>query len=188
MYYKAVGILDIVIIFAIIAGAILGFRSGIFVQLSSLIGIGFSIFFYTKFYTIISNYIKPWVDNERMLPYISTAILFIGSSIFSMIIGQILKMLIRKTPFGIFDRILGAIIGAAKWFFFTGLIVWMIGIANKKIRTKFIEKSYSQKILHAIMPNIFKKMTEFPGGEKLQKMNKKEFVTPKKKINPKLDF
>ncbi len=186
MWYQELGFLDLLLVFALIAGGIAGFRSGVVVELSSIIVIGFSIFFYTQFYSVLSNLFKPWVDNKHMLPYLSAAALFFITSIASIIISRTIRFIIRMTPMGIIDRGLGALIGALKWLFYASILIWMMGMANKNLNEKYIKKSISHKILYGMMPKIFNRITEVPKSKDKNKI--KSNIKSKRKINPDLDI
>ncbi len=188
MWYQELGFLDLLLVIALIAGGISGFRAGVVVELSSIIAIGFSIFFYTKFYSVLTDLIKPWVDNQNMLPYLSAAALFFITSIASIIISRTIRFIIRMTPMGIIDRGFGALIGGLKWLFYASILIWMIGMANKKLNEKYIKKSISHKILHAMMPKIFNRITEAPQSKKRYKTKNKENIKTKRKVNPDLDI
>ncbi|MCP3659631.1 MAG: CvpA family protein [Bacteroidetes bacterium] len=192
MWYSNLGYLDLVLVLALIAGGISGYRSGVVIELSSIIAIGFSIFFYTHFYSSLTKLIKPFVDNKQMLPYLSAASLFFLTSFASIIISKIIRFIIRMTPMGIIDRGMGALIGSLKWLFYASILVWMLGMANKKLNKRYIKNSVSNKILHAIMPKIFNKITEMPKPKSKFRnyKNQKPAKQPKKerKVNPDLDI
>ncbi len=189
-YFQQLGILDLILFIALVIGAALGARSGIVAQLSFIIIFTLSIFFYSQIYSVIRDYIDHWVENKQMLPYLSTGIFLIGTSILSIFIGKIVRFFIRTTPMGILDRGIGAIVGGAQWLFFSSLFIWMVGNANSKIKKKYIDKSISKTIINSIMPKIFNRITSMPARGKsiLRKQMPKTVQKKRNKVNPDLDF
>ncbi len=159
MWYQQFGVLDILFLFVILIGAIGGFRSGMIVALFSIAGIAFSIFFYAAFSQIARGFLKPWVENMKMLPYLTAALMFGVMTIVSMLTGKIVQRLVTMTPLGIVDKLLGGIIGASKWFFFAGAISWMIGKANNTIKEQYLDKAASYRFVDPMMSSLMNKIT-----------------------------
>ena len=189
-YFQQLGILDLLLFIALVIGSAFGARSGIVAQLSSMIIITLSIFFYSQIYSVIQKYIDHWVENKQMLPYLVATIFIAGTSILSIFIGKIIRFFIRTTPMGILDRGIGAIVGGVKWLFFSSFIIWMVGNANSKIKEKYISKSISKNIMDKVMPKIFNRISNMParGKSLLRKQMPKTVQKKRNKVNPDLDF
>ena len=166
---ESFNIVDLTFILIIIFGGVQGFISGMIVSLVSIISIIITIFFYTSFSSFISNLLIPFVDNPKMLPYLTAALMLLSMTFISMITGKIAQKALHATSFGVVDKILGAIFGGFKWFFIGMALFWMISISNQKMRENYFEKSFLCTSMKPILTYLMKKIED--SNEKIQKAN-----------------
>lgn len=152
-----------------------GWRNGFIFELA------ISCAFFTALYAAFK---LAWIVEEKIHPVIETGketsaqisffIAFILVFIATILLGKLFSSLINVTPFGVFNRILGALFGLLRYALVLSLLLWFLKTAENKIR--IIPESQTEKsklldplskVAPALLPvlNSFKeKMRKKAGG------------------------
>lgn len=108
-------VLDMVLAGIVVLGMVWGYSSGMFQQISRLLGIVLG-FFAAKFFFLALAAHGPQfgITNEALARVLSFFIIWVGVGILLQALGNILKKSFEVLHLGILDRVIGAIIGGLK--------------------------------------------------------------------------
>lgn len=135
-------ILDIVLAGLLIVGAVRGYRKGIILEITGLLGLFLAIFGAFQFVDWGVGFIAQFFEiNSSILPVIAFVILFIGILISVYMLGKLIKATFHITPFGIFDSIIGGIVGILKWALIISLFFWLIGVLEFELNNEAFRSS-----------------------------------------------
>jgi membrane protein required for colicin V production len=168
-------LLDIIIIAVILLLVVKGFYRGFFRETASLMGIILGIWLANRYQPLLTGYLRAYLPNTPLLPFISFAVIFILVLIACNLLGVFLSLLSRKASLGWTDRSLGAGMALAKGMVVIYLAIIMLTfylpeaaplIAKSKM-ARLITLS-SQSVIRMISPNassVWKKRLEQDGNE-----------------------
>ena len=125
--------LDIILAALLLFGLVRGFMKGFFVEVAGLAALALGLYGAIHFSHFASNYLENSVSwDEKKIQIAAFAITFLVIIIAISLGGKLLTKLAEVAALGIFNKILGAVFGAAK----IGLILSVIlVIFNKLNRT-----------------------------------------------------
>ena len=118
---------DIILIILFAAGAFFGYKKGLILELISIIAFILAIYGGFKLLHIGMEYVSKVYDGfGTLLPFVAFLVLFVLIIILVNTVGKILKKIIDWTPLGIFDNILGAVLGVLKWALAISIVLWVV--------------------------------------------------------------
>lgn len=122
---------DIFLALPLLYGAFQGFRKGLLLEFISLFALVFAVLMGLKLLDTALPVIKGFIgDAGALLPFVTFLIVFIGIVLGIRVLGLILKKVLDFTPFGFFDNLLGAILGALKWCIGLSLLLYVADMAG----------------------------------------------------------
>ncbi len=114
--------LDIVAAIILILAILKGLFDGFVKQVISILGIVFAIYVTILLGPIVGRFI-PSINNDPMLvKVIGYSLTFIFTIIITYIGQRVLSALIKTTPFGLFDKLLGGLLGLLGAFLIIGAL------------------------------------------------------------------
>lgn len=155
-------IIDIILVILLIFGLITGYRRGLFVELTSLVGLILGVYGAIHFSYFLSNFLKSKVSwDPSMIQVIAFAGTFIIIVLALVFLGKALTTIAETILLGFFNKILGAIFGALKYAFIASVVLIIYSEFNKTF--KFMDKSKTQdSVLYepvkGLAPMIFPKL------------------------------
>lgn len=118
---------DIILVVLLVAGAFFGYKKGLILELISIIAFVLAIFGGFKLLHVGMEYVSKVYDGfGTLLPFVAFLVLFVLIIILVNTVGKILKKIIDWTPLGIFDNILGAVLGVLKWALAISIVIWVV--------------------------------------------------------------
>jgi len=166
--------IDIAIIIPLIWGLYRGFVKGLIIQVASLISLILGIYIGVKFSDVASALLQEnFTLDKQYLGIISFVITFIVVVVGIHFIAKLLEKIVNMVAMGIFNKLLGSLMGAAKY----GLIISVLLVIVNSIDASFNIVSESEKrksvlygpmlkIVPAIIPGI-KSLAKKESGEVL---------------------
>jgi len=157
---------DAIIIAITLLLAIKGFFNGFLKEIAGLIGIIGGLYLAAIYYHQAGVYINNnliTIKNPSAIDLIGFISLFLGFWIFAVFVGFLFSKILKLSSLGIFDRILGLIFAAAKFFLLVSIIVALLYKVDF-IKEK-LHKIYFDSRLMPIMIKI---------GDKIININPKE--------------
>jgi membrane protein required for colicin V production len=136
-------IIDIIIACILLFGLVVGFKRGLFVEITSLVGLILGVYGAIYFSYFLSNFLKSRVSWD---PSVIQIIAFAGTFLIIVIalvtLGKALTTIAETIMLGFFNKILGAIFGVLKFALILSIVLIIFGEFNKTL--KFMNRSKSE--------------------------------------------
>ena len=133
-------IIDIVIACLLLFGLFIGFRRGLFVELTSLVGLVLGVYGAIHFSHFLSNFLESKVKwDASMIQVVAFAGTFIIIVMALVLLGKALTKIAETIMLGFFNKMLGAIFGALKYALIISVVLLIFSEFNKTF--KFMDKS-----------------------------------------------
>lgn len=127
--------IDIVLLIPILWGLYRGYSKGLFFQLAGFLGLVLGIFCAFYFSAEMQTWVGSWnLFGEDWLAIMSFVITFFGIIILLRIIAFLLTRFVKAIGLGFFERTLGAILGAFKWYLICLLFVFIFIKINDHVQ------------------------------------------------------
>ena len=157
-------LIDIFIGVILILGFYKGFKNGLVIELTSLLGLILGIvgaFYISKEYGL---YIGKWLDWEDEYLRITTFLLsFLGIVIIVSLIGKLITRLINFVALSFINKFLGGLFGLLKFGLFLSILLLLFNVINAQfemVSPSTLEDSYSYPILSELTDVIWPKLVE----------------------------
>ncbi|MGB9712343.1 MAG: CvpA family protein [Dissulfurimicrobium sp.] len=121
-------ILDFIITIIIAITVLRGFFVGFSRSAASLLGILLGFWVGMTHFSILSDRLTPFIKEEIFRSLIAFFLLFILVYMAFIIIGIIIKGLLKTLHLSLVDRIMGGLIGLAKGLILTGVIIFLLTV------------------------------------------------------------
>jgi membrane protein required for colicin V production len=160
---------DIIIAVILLFGLVTGYIKGLFVEITSLVGLVLGVYGAIHFSYFLSNILKSRVNwDQSMIQIVSFAGTFLIILLALALLGKTLTKIADTIALGLFNKILGAIFGFLKF----ALILSIVFIVYDQIHSslKFVDK---KKVRQSILFEPVKKLapTIFPNLVKVVEKN-----------------
>jgi membrane protein required for colicin V production len=136
--------LDIVLALVLIFALWRGWMNGFIFELAVSCAFFTALYGAFKLAATVQEKINPVIDAGAEASYkISFFIAFVIVFIAIIFLGKLFNSLVNVTPLGIFNHILGAMLGAIRYGLLLSLLLWFMKTAEKKYR--FVPESQAEK-------------------------------------------
>ena len=157
--------IDIVIGIILLFGMVRGFSRGLFVEITTLVGLVLGVYGALHFSYFIGNLLKDSVNwDESMITVVSFACTFLIILIALVMLGKTLTKIAETMALGFFNKMVGAVFGLLKY----GLILSIALLVYHEISSSipFVEK---EKVKDSVLYEPVKNLapTIFPGFVKV---------------------
>jgi len=150
-----VSIVDIVLIIIFSIGAISGFRRGFLSELFSLLAVILGILAGFKLMGEAMLMLgKHYSIDEKVLPYVAFAVVFLLVMIIVSLLGKLLKSSLEKTVLGDADKVAGSVLGLAKAAFMASVLLWIASSLKFDIPERWSEDSWLYPFTAKLAPTI----------------------------------
>jgi len=156
--------IDIVIGIILIFGTVNGFMKGLFIEITTLVGLVLGIYGAIHFSNYLGDFLKDSVSwDESMIQIVSFAGTFFIILIALVLLGKSLTKIAESMALGFFNKLVGAIFGFLKYALILSIVLIVYHEINASLR--FVEKEkVSGSVLYgpvknfapAIFPNLIK--------------------------------
>jgi len=163
---------DIVIVVILLFGLVKGFIKGLFIEITSLVGLVLGVYGAIHFSYFLSNILKSRVSwDASMIQIVAFAGTFLIILFALVFLGKILTKIAETAALGFFNKILGAVFGVLKYALILSIVFLIYDQVNSSL--KFLDKKKAkQSTLYEPVKNLAP--TIFPGLIKIvEKSNKK---------------
>ncbi len=166
--------IDIIIGIILLVGTVNGFMKGLFVEVTTLVGLVLGVYGAIHFSYFLGNFLESSVNwDQSMIELVSFAGTFLIILAALVFLGKAMTKVADTLALGFFNKIVGAIFGFLKYALILSIVLLVYDQINASLR--FVEK---EKTRTSILYEPVKKLapTIFPDLVKV------EGRTPKKKI------
>lgn len=147
---------DIFVIILLIRVCYVSFKTGFTIELFKLLGTVAAIFFPLHYYTFFSDRVIQRASTQKMplefIDFISFLILAIVSYAVLILLRGVFHRFVKMEAVPILNKWGGLILGVARGFLLTGLLMYMLVISSVSYFKNTVANSYSGKSLFSIAP------------------------------------
>jgi membrane protein required for colicin V production len=157
-------ILDYIILVPLLYLTIKGIIRGIIREIASLAGIILGIWLGMVYQEELSIVIRGYLPDNRFIPIISIALIFVLMVIICNLAGWALKLIFKKVFLGWFDRLMGGVFAVVKTIFIAYVVIVILTfympqnapLISESVLAPWIIKSY-QQIIGLVSPDHYNK-------------------------------
>ncbi len=125
--------LDIIIAVLLVVFGIGGWRKGIIIEVTTLLGLGLGLYGAFHFSDFTADKLVHYVEiNPKYLNLIAFIVTFLVVALLVNVLGRIVSNLIKNLNLGFIDKIGGFLIGLAKGLLICSLLVMLLNVMNLK--------------------------------------------------------
>lgn len=148
-------ILDILWLLLLIWGAYSGFKKGFVAEAFSIGAFLVATVSSVKFMELLTRLLQKWSINlGNITPYVTFVLAFIVIVIIITLLGRLFSHLIHMTLLGGVDRLIGAVLGVFKWFFFIGVFLWLANVLKLHIPHSYLVDDYFLPLAQSLAPRL----------------------------------
>ncbi|MFA0961987.1 CvpA family protein [Roseivirga sp. BDSF3-8] len=143
--------LDIILLVLLVIGAVEGYRKGLLISIFGFIGLVLAVIGSIKLLDVAQEWLIAMLEKDAFyVPVLAFALIFIGILLTVTLLGRGLKKLIDLTPLGLADNVAGAILGAVKWCFAVGFLLWLFDMMHFDLPANWKEGSVVYPIVMVV--------------------------------------
>ena len=136
--------IDIIIGIILIFGTVNGFLKGLFVEVTTLVGLVLGVYGAIHFSHFLANFLKDYMTwDESMLQLVSFAGTFLIILIGMVLLGKAMTKIAETIALGFFIKLVGAIFGFLKYALILSIVLLVYDEINASLR--FVEKEKVKK-------------------------------------------
>ena len=149
-------VLDIVLIFFLLAAGFRGYQRGLIISVISILALVLALFLGFALMHQGMAFIGRYIDGfSGLLPLLSFFMIFIAVIVLVSFFGRTIKRVVDFTPLGSLDNLAGAVIGILKGAFGLSVIIWLITKSEFDLFNDSISQSKIYGYIEPIAPFVF---------------------------------
>ena len=134
--------IDIVILLFLLYGAFRGFSKGLIIEVATLAGLILGVFIAIRYSPFTEGILKDFLNiTSRYLSYIALAVTFLLVVIVVYLLGKMLTRLVNIISLGLVNKLLGTLLGIAKYFIMVCVLLMIVDALNDKFHFISFRKS-----------------------------------------------
>lgn len=154
--------IDIVLAILILSGAYSGYKDGFIVSLFSLFAIILGVLGAFKLMGAIMVFLSSKYNvDEKVLPYLSFAVVFVIIVILVNLLGKLIKASLSKSFLGQLDQWAGAVIGLVRVTFMLSIMLWIADSLTLDFPKHWTTNSWLHPVTANFAPKITNWISEF---------------------------
>ena len=166
--------IDIVLGIILLIGAVSGYMNGLFVEVTTLVGLVLGIYGAIHFSYFLSDFLEASVSwDESMIQLVSFAGTFLIILIALVLLGKAMTKIAETLALGFFNKVVGAVFGFLKYALILSVVLLVYDEINASLR--FVEKEKTESsILYEpvknLAPTLFPKIVKVERKKVLEKI------------------
>ena len=136
--------LDTTLLIALAAGAVLGFVSGLFLQIARIASLGLAVVATILLHASAGQLLRAWVLREAdpgVVQASAYVLVFLTVYISLFLLTRLLRMWLRATDLAMADRILGALLGSGKFALLLGAACLLLQNTAHPVAQEWLDHS-----------------------------------------------
>lgn len=158
--------LDIILLLPLVFGLIKGAWSGLIAELTGLISVALGVFIAARYRMDLTPFVQDQLGfSEQECELVSFILIFLATFLLVLIIGKMLTSAAKWAMLGPMNRILGAVFGCLKYFFFVLVAMYTFRIINENVELVKPD-TLKTSIVYSSFENVLDKFVPFiPNSE-----------------------
>lgn len=165
--------IDIILAVILIFGAINGFLRGLFIEVTTLVGLVLGVYGAIHFSYFLGDFLKDSVSwEESMIQVVSFAGTFLIILIALVLLGKALTKIAETIALGFFNKIVGAIFGFLKYALILSIVLLVydqISGSFPFVEKKKVKESVLYEPVKNLAPTIFPKLIKVSDASRRKK-------------------
>lgn len=165
--------IDIILAVILIFGAINGFLRGLFIEVTTLVGLVLGVYGAIHFSYFLGDFLKDSVSwEESMIQVVSFAGTFLIILIALVLLGKALTKIAETIALGFFNKIVGAIFGFLKYALILSIVLLVydqISGSFPFVEKKKVKESVLYEPVKNLAPTIFPKLIKVSDASRREK-------------------
>ena len=165
--------IDIILAVILIFGAINGFLRGLFIEVTTLVGLVLGVYGAIHFSYFLGDFLKDSVSwEESMIQVVSFAGTFLIILISLVLLGKALTKIAETIALGFFNKIIGAIFGFLKYALILSIVLLVydqISGSFPFVEKKKVKESVLYEPVKNLAPTIFPKLIKVSDASRRKK-------------------
>jgi membrane protein required for colicin V production len=129
-----VNYIDILIGIPLLYGIYKGFSRGLLIEIATLAGLVLGVYVAVKFSGITEDFLREQLKMQASyMAYVAFGVTVLGVVIGLHLLGRLLTKLVDVICLGLFNKILGALLGAVKYFILVCVLLLLLDAVDEKI-------------------------------------------------------
>ena len=125
--------LDIIILVILVVFGFLGWRKGVIIEATTLLGLGLGIYGAFHFSDFTAEKLVQWIEvNPKYLGILSFIVTFVVVAILVNLLGRLVASIIKSLNLGFIDKIGGFLLGIAKGVLLCSLLIMLLNVFKDK--------------------------------------------------------
>lgn len=138
--------IDILILLFLLYGAFRGFSRGLIIEVATLLGLVLGVYIAIKYSAYTEGILQDFFNiTSSYLSYIALAVTFLLVTIAVYVVGKMLTKLIDIVSLGMVNKLLGTVLGVAKYFVIVCVLLMMTDALDGKFH--FLSEETKEKSL-----------------------------------------
>ena len=138
--------IDIILLLPLLYGAYRGFSRGLIIEVATLLGLLLGVYIAIKFSGYTEDFLRDFLNlSSESLSYVALGVTFLIVVVAISLLGKMLTKLIDIISLGMVNKLLGTVLGIAKYFVFLCIALSIIEALDGKFH--FINEEVKEKSL-----------------------------------------
>ena len=119
--------IDIILLLPLLYGAYRGFSRGLIIEVATLLGLLLGVYIAIKFSGYTEDFLRDFLNlSSESLSYVALGVTFLIVVVAISLLGKMLTKLIDIISLGMVNKLLGTVLGIAKYFVFLCIALFII--------------------------------------------------------------
>ncbi|WP_418536097.1 CvpA family protein [Odoribacter laneus] len=138
--------IDIILLLPLLYGAYRGFSRGLIIEVATLLGLLLGVYIAIKFSGYTEDFLRDFLNlSSESLSYVALGVTFLIVVVAISLLGKMLTKLIDIISLGMVNKLLGTVLGIAKYFVFLCIAFFIVEALDGKFH--FINEEVKEKSL-----------------------------------------
>ena len=125
--------IDIILLLPLLYGAYRGFSRGLIIEVATLLGLLLGVYIAIKFSGYTEDFLRDFLNlSSESLSYVALGVTFLIVVVAISLLGKMLTKLIDIISLGMVNKLLGTVLGIAKYFVFLCIALFIIEALDGK--------------------------------------------------------
>lgn len=125
--------IDIILLLPLLYGAYKGFSKGLIIEVATLLGLLLGVYITIRFSGYTEDFLRDFLNiSFEYLSYVALGITFLVVVVIISLLGKMLTKLINIISLGLVNKLLGTVLGIAKYFIILCIVLLVVNALNQR--------------------------------------------------------
>ncbi|WP_251620889.1 CvpA family protein [Odoribacter lunatus] len=145
-------LIDIILLLPLVYGAYKGFSKGLIVEIATLVGVILGVYIAIHYSDVTEVLLRDFLNiTSGYLSYIALSITFLVVMVLIFVLGKMLTKIIDMVSLGLVNKLLGTILGIAKYFLILCVLLLLVDALDDKFHFMKNETKENSLLYHPFL-------------------------------------